>query len=80
MEGQYKLFAKGGHAFQVNESGKLKTWEHEHHDGYFCVFCGEALCRNCTKDWKTEKCPEDTPVLPGMELKVTHESSGNGES
>lgn len=77
VEGPYKIFTEGGHAFQLDEEAKLDTWEHGIHDGFICILCGEPICRNCDPDWKTQKCPDNQPAIPGLELEVTDESSRN---
>ncbi|QNN99541.1 hypothetical protein SEA_TIEDYE_65 [Streptomyces phage TieDye] len=75
----YKVFVEGGHAFEVDEKGNLKWWEHDVHDGYSCALCYEAFCRNCEPDWQTQKCPDNQNTLPGFELEVNSASPGNGK-
>lgn len=71
MDGNYKCFIEGGHAFETNEGGKLLVWEYEHHDGYTCLLCGEPLCIRCEEDWATQKCDKNATALPGLELDIT---------
>jgi hypothetical protein len=71
MKGPFKLFVEGGHAFEVDENGDLVDWMQEYHDGYHCILCFAAPCRNCDPDWQTQQCPENLPPLPGLELEVT---------
>ncbi|WPJ30597.1 hypothetical protein [Streptomyces phage Psst1] len=79
MKGRFKVFTEGGHAFEVDDKGRLEWWEQGTHDGYSCALCFEAFCRNCEPDWQTRQCPENQNVLPGFELEVTSAGSGNGE-
>jgi len=73
-EGAVRLI-EGGHAFRLDEYGKIDDWalDYDIHNGPRCVVCHEGICEHCEPDWATQKCPRYQETLGGLDYPLIAE-------